>query len=342
MSAAIGALIVHAASLRGVPPDVLKGVTGFDAASAHNRDAKISLALEEQLWNEAAARSGHEAFGVFAAEIIKPGAFDVMDYAVRSAPTVRVSLDRLVRYNRLVHDVAEFSLIERSGELRIEHTFRVGGVAQNRHSAEFTIASIVTIGEQIAAARPVPLEVEFRHGRPDPNAVDLLTRFFGREPKFAQRVNSITLEAAWLERALPAADPALFRVIDRHAEALLAALPEATPSTADRVRRALAQGLGGGTTTLTEIATRLKMSERSLQRKLAAEGMSFDTLLDEMRRDLALRYLSDQRIAISEVAYLLGYSEPSPFHRAFKRWTGVTPNEARRVGDLTPQQRPAS
>ncbi|MFO0658260.1 MAG: helix-turn-helix transcriptional regulator [Polyangiaceae bacterium] len=127
----------------------------------------------------------------------------------------------------------------------------------------------------------------------------------------------------------------LSRVIERHAEALLLSLPELSSGVADRVRQALANGLSDGGVTLAEVAKRLKMSERSLQRKLASEGVSFDALLDEIRRDLALRYLSDRNIAIAEVAFLLGYSEPSPFHRAFKRWTGTTPSEARRARAVT-------
>jgi AraC-like DNA-binding protein len=71
------------------------------------------------------------------------------------------------------------------------------------------------------------------------------------------------------------------------------------------------------------------MSDRTLQRRLAAEHTTFDALLDEIRHQLALRYLADPKIAVSEVAYLLGYSEPSPFHRAFRRWTGATPGEIR-------------
>ncbi len=118
--------------------------------------------------------------------------------------------------------------------------------------------------------------------------------------------------------------------IERHAESLLAARPEPTLSTADRVRRIVAGALAEGEVTLAGVASMLKMSERSLQRRLADEGLKFDALLDEIRRDLALRYLADPKIAIAEVAYLLGYSEPSPFHRAFKRWTGKTPTEARK------------
>jgi AraC-like DNA-binding protein len=93
----------------------------------------------------------------------------------------------------------------------------------------------------------------------------------------------------------------------------------------------LANRLGEGDATLAGVAKALKMSERSLQRRLADEGATFDALLDDVRRQLSLRYLADPAIAVSEVAYLLGYSEPSPFHRAFKRWTGTTPTEARRT-----------
>jgi AraC-like DNA-binding protein len=133
-----------------------------------------------------------------------------------------------------------------------------------------------------------------------------------------------------LERPNPTADPALSRTILRHAEALLAALPEPTATYAERVRRGLAEILGEGEVSLRQVARGLKMSERSLQRRLAAEGVTFDGLLDDVRHHLALRYLADPSIAVSEVAYLLGYSEPSPFHRAFRRWTGATPSDMRR------------
>lgn len=78
------------------------------------------------------------------------------------------------------------------------------------------------------------------------------------------------------------------------------------------------------------MAQRLHQSERSLQRRLAAEGCRFAELLDQVRRELAQRYIADPRLALGEVAYLLGFAEPSPFHRAFRRWTGMTPTAARR------------
>jgi len=329
MSAAIGALIVQAAAAKGVDPIALREATGFDASSARDPDARISLELEAILWNTAARMADDAAFGLHAAELVKPGAFDVMDYAVRSAPTLRISLERLVRYNRLVHDAAVFSVIEQGATTRIEHAFRIGHGAQCRHSAEFTLAAVITIGRQASGGPLFPRAVEFRHGKPSDDVIAEHRRIFGVEPTFARRVNAVELDRTALDRPLPEADPTLFRIIERHAEALLASRPSANESTSDRARRVLSTMLGEGDASLARVAGKLRMSERSLQRKLADEGLTFDVLLDEMRHDLALRYLADPRIAVAEVAYLLGFSEPSPFHRAFKRWTGMTPSEAR-------------
>jgi len=323
-------MIVNAAAQRGVAPEALSAATGFDPQLAQDPDARISLELEERLWNEGARAAGDDAFGLHAAQGLRPGAFDVLDYAIRTAPTLRASLGRLARYNRLVHDAAVFTLLPERDVLRVEHAFRTAGT-QCRHSAEFTIASVIAVGTQVLGAPLPALAVEFRHARPSSAvAIAELTQFFGREPDFGRPTNALVLPSGAVDEPLPTSDPALSRVLERHAAEQLAKLPDATESIADRVGRLLSSALGEGDATLAAIAKRLRMSERSLQRKLADEDTSFDALLDAMRRDLALRYLADPKIAIAEVAYLLGYSEPSPFHRAFKRWTGVTPSEARK------------
>lgn len=330
MSAGIGAMIVASAVTRGAAREALLAATAFDPGAASDPDARISLELEERLWTEAARLAEDDALGLHAAEMLVPGAFGVLDYAVRTAPTLRTALERLARYNRLVHDVAVFTLHDRPPGLRVEHAFRTPGAEQCRHSAEFTIASLVTVGGQLLGE---PLRADgagFAHPKPTaPAALAELRRVFGFEPRFAERVNWLELDASLVDRPLPRADSALSRVIERHAEALLAALPPLGESASDRVRHLLSRALGEGTPTLGSVASKLKTSERSLQRKLADEGTSFELLLDEVRQQLALRYLADRTLAVSEVAYLLGYSEPSPFHRAFKRWTGKTPAEMR-------------
>ncbi|MBK8691987.1 MAG: AraC family transcriptional regulator [Deltaproteobacteria bacterium] len=329
MSAMIGAMIVHAAAARGAAPAAMREATGFDPARGLDPDARISLAEETSIWEEAVRQTGDDAFGLHAAEMLRPGAFDVLDYAVRTAPTLRASVERLARYNRLVHDVAVFSIRDRGDVMRIEHGFRVTGPSQCRHSAEFTIASLVVIGTQLLGEPLRPRAVEFRHSPPaSPEAEAEHRRVFGVAPRFSMPANALEIDRALSLRPL-VVDAALSRLIERHAESLLAASPRRRrrPRTAcgARSRRRSTRGHD-----LKRVAAQLRMSERSLQRRLADEGESFDAIVDALRRDLALRYLADPKIAVAEVAYLLGYSEPSPFHRAFKRWTGRTPAEARR------------
>lgn len=327
VSARIGAMVVHAAAARGVAPERLRELTGFDAAIAKDPDERIPLAVETQLWDEAARLTGDDAFGLHVASGIRPGVFDVLDYACRTAPTLRVSFERLIRYNRLEHDIAVFSYTERDSIARLEHRFRIPGIEPSRHAAEFTLASIIVIGGQILGEPLRPRAVEFRH--PAPRATTEHLRAFGVEPRFGCEANALELDREVLERPAPNADPALSRIIVRQAEALLAVRPEVVETTADRVRRLLVASLGEGDITLAGMADKLRMSERTLQRRLADEGLTFDDLVEQQRKQLALQYLSDPKLAVSEVAYLLGYSEPSAFHRAFKRWTGMTPKEMR-------------
>jgi AraC-like DNA-binding protein len=327
MSARIGAMIVNAAAAAGVPVTELRAATGFDPAVAGDPDARISLQLEERLWLEAARRSGDDDIGLHAAEGLRPGAFDVIDYAIRTAPTLRASLQRLARYNRLEHDVAVFTIIDRGPVTRIEHAFRVAGAMQSRHSAEFTMAAILVVSAQLLGQPVRARAVEFRHAAVP--ATGEHVRVFGVRPGFGAAVNALEIDSALVDRPIPNADPALSRVIERHAEARLQGQPTPAETTAVRVQRLLARDLPAGEVSLSEVAAALHMSARSLQRRLGDEGTSFDAVLDELRHDLALRYLADPKIAIAEVAYLLGFSEPSSFHRAFKRWTGATPREAR-------------
>lgn len=340
VSARIGALIAHVAADRGADPAALCREAGFDPECARDPDARIDVEVENALWDAAARRTGDAHFGLHAAAALRAGAFDVLDYVVRTAPTLRAALERVSRYNRLVHSAAVFHVTDAADRVRVEHAFAVAGHAPGRHASEFTLASILTIGGQICGAPLVALAVELPAHPPDGDR-DVYARVFGVVPRFGTPAGAIELARDIVDRACPAADPNLSEIILRQADALLAARPDPTESFANRVRRFVSTELGAGATTLAAIARGLRMSERTLQRRLADEGVTFDTLVEELRRDLASRYLTDPRLAIGEVAYLLGYSEPSAFHRAFKRWTGTTPAEARARAAAATMQHPS-
>jgi len=123
-------------------------------------------------------------------------------------------------------------------------------------------------------------------------------------------------------------DPVLRSVLEQHAAAIAARIPEAD-MLAREVRRVLALRMPEGDTHIETVARALAIAPRSLQRRLSGAGLSYQQLLDSTRREAAGEYLSDPRLAIGEVAYLLGYSEPAAFCRAFKRWNGMTPQSFR-------------
>ncbi len=329
ISARIGALIVAVAGARGVDAPRLMADAGLEPGWLDDAEARMPLAVEERLWGLAAERTGDPLFGLHAAAAIRPGAFDVLDYAVRTAPDLRSALQRLARYNRLVHDLATFEVIPEGAAVRIVHRFDATGERPCRQAAEFTLASLVVVASQISAEPVQALAVEFAH--PAAADAEAFRAVFGVAPRFEAPVSCLTLAADVLDRPVPAADPALSRIVTAHAEQLLAAHAPVQESVAAQVRRQLAEGMASGPMTLRQIAHRLHLSERSLQRRLDEEGTRFAELVDEVRRELALRYIADERLALGEVAYLLGFAEPSPFHRAFKRWTGTTPAAARRA-----------
>lgn len=328
VSARIAALIIHRASVLGVQPAHLMSSTGFNAEWLSDPEARMPLAVEEHLWARAADLTHKPSFGLFAAGLIRPGEFDVLDYAVRTAPDLRTALQRLARYNRLLHDLATFEIIPIGETTRIEHRFDVVGVRPCPQAAEFTLASLVVVASQLCGEPVQALSVEFAHAALD--KLETYREVFGVTPRVKCSVSCLVLPSELLDRPVPAADPGLSRIVMAHAEQLLAASQCPPENIVTLVRRQLAEGMAHGQTSLQAVARCLNLSERSLQRRLDDQGTRFAYLMDEVRRELAMRYIADEHLALGEVAYLLGFADPSSFHRAFKRWTGITPAAARR------------
>lgn len=327
--ARLGGLVLAAAQARGVDGAVLCARTGFDPVLLADPDARIPLAMENALWNAAARMAGDPCFGLHAVALVKPGVFDALDYAVRTAPDLLSALQRLARYNRLVHDIATFRVIDEGTRVTVAHGFAAPGHAPCRHASDFTLASLPAVASQMCGERVGVLAVRLAH--PAPTDVQPYVDTFGVMPRFDAAESALVFDAERLRRPLPQADAGLSRIVTAHAERLLA---ERVPADAGHgtvacVARLVGERIANGPPALRDIARTLHLSERSLQRQLAAEGTRFSELVEQVRHDLALRYLADHRLSLGEVAYLLGYAEPSPFHRAFKRWTGMTPAVAR-------------
>jgi AraC-like DNA-binding protein len=174
-----------------------------------------------------------------------------------------------------------------------------------------------------AALRPVAASLRRRK----PNPGDAYEHFFGCPVQFSAEENSFVLSARDADRALPSANRQLAAVFDRMLTEELAHLDRS--DVVSRCRAAVLEQLSSGEGTEEETAKQLHMSARTLQRKLADANTTYLQLVDDTRKDLALRYIEDPRRSVTDITFSLGFSQPSAFTRAFKRWTGRNPSEYR-------------
>jgi AraC-like DNA-binding protein len=151
-------------------------------------------------------------------------------------------------------------------------------------------------------------------------------RIFRAPVVFESHCNALVYDAAWWEQKIPASSPYVSGILAAHAEALLRDL-EASKSMRSRVERLLASRLPGGDTSMAAVAAEVGLARQTLLRRLRAEGVTFARLLDEVRRAAAVDCLRDRRLSVKETAYAAGFSDPAPFSRAFKRWTGESPRD---------------
>lgn len=256
---------------------------------------------------------------------IAPRHFGIVGFAALACGTLAEALQRLERYHRFVYDVNLAQVQPCTDGVCIEW-----GVERGRPGAlvdETAIAALVQLTREFTGHPVRALAVDFVNPRPaDARPHE---EFFGCRVRFGQPSTRLVLGTQDLTRPLRGADAALLALLDAQAEQLLQQVAAVSGPVAVW-RQALVGLIRSGRTALPELAASLQMSPRSLQRRLAEHGHSFQTLLSETRHQLAEAYLLDPQVELAEVALLLGYSEQSAFTRAFRHWTGQAPRQWRR------------
>lgn len=319
--------ITRAAARHGVRPEALCRAAGLDPQVIGDPDARVPFAIIVSLYEHGAALTGDDAFGLHVGEEVDPTAFDVLGYSVINSSTFGDALDRAMRYNSIWTNGSCFAIHKGPSKTAIVYSYLDKAIGECRHDAEMTFAALAVLGRRVTNVDWSADEVKFQHARP--SSIREHERIFGCPVFFGAPDNELVFDSHYLDLRLFRADPSLCALLDRHAEELLQKYPR-EDSLVEKVRTILKDELNGGDASLQSVARQLSLTERTLQRRLRALGTSHQELLDQMRRDLALRYLREPGMAVCEVAYLLGFSESSAFHRAFKRWTGTSPKEFRR------------
>jgi AraC-like DNA-binding protein len=333
----LGTFIVPVAQVLrqlGIDPLAVAEAAGIDLARGANPDWRVSQADFNCLLESAVAASGDEAFGLLAAEHLQPQVLHSLGLAWLASDTVYDGLLRLQRFGRLVSTAIELQLQEEDDTIHLELGMdpRAGGIVPA--SQDYAVGIItrmcrLTLGEFLA-----PVHVLMQ--RPRPAQPERWEYQLASRVAFAADTTRISWARADIMEPLVTGDPLLARINDEHTQAYLDSF--AGKSTTKEVVDKIVERLPDGPPSQQQIASALHVSNRTLQRKLREEGTSFMDLLQDSRMQLAHKYLSNSGRSVVETAYLLGFSEPSTFSRAFKRWTGVAPAEYREGVRAAPRQ----
>ena len=311
--------IALGAARAGVDPAALCKRFGIAPELMADVDARVPVSLVIDLWQQVPVLAGDGDFGLHLAELAVAAPQGLGGRLIAAAPTFGDGLRRMLRFERVFHDVRTSELALTGDEAVLTHDTR-GGLDLPRHAAEFGWAFLVLLGRRTTGAHLAPIGVEFRHAAPASAAEH--QRIFGVRPRFGGEVDQLRLRRADLARAQLGADASLSEILEAHAGTLLARLPATTDLVA-QVRAAVYDSLPDAA--VAAVAQRVGLTPRTLQRRLAEHGASFQDLLDDVRRALAMRLLAEPATSAAEVAYALGFADQSSFHRAFVRWTGFTP-----------------
>jgi len=322
-AAALGALEGFGARERA---QALAGV-GLREADLADPDRLLDLERVLRLTQAAAEAVGDDCLGLHLGASWDLGGLGVLSYAVLNAPTVGTGLRNLDRYGRSHVQGGRITLAREGREAQLRYVLEVADRELARQHVESAAVVGLRIVRRLAGDTWRPRRVVFGHVRPRDAAEH--ARIFGCPVRFGGDEQLLmSFDAADLERPVAGADRRLLPIIEQHLDKLLDI--DVKAALVQDVRSVLAQVLCDGNPTIRLVAKRLGMSVRTLQRRLDGHDVVFRDLVQEIRRELAERYLAERSANLTEVAFLLGYSELSTFDRAFRRWTGSTPVAARR------------
>jgi AraC-like DNA-binding protein len=312
--------ILDCAVRGGADAAALLRAAGLDDRAIADRDARVPTSAVLQILAAAVERTGNPALGAEVAVAIDgDGAtFGLLGFLVASCATLREALERFIRYSRLLCDELRVEVVHRSDEVAIVY----GLDAEPYSPAFFELAQVHLVLTARRGTRRAfrPRRVVFRRGGASPALAELI----GAPVELGGAEDAVICDPSALDLQLRGASPALLGLLESQAAIALDRLPP-EDDLLSRARRTVRGLLPDGEPSLGVVAARLGLGERTLQRRLRDHGLTYRALLDDVRREHALGLLARPDVSIAEVAFSLGFSDPSAFHHAFRRWTGRSP-----------------
>jgi AraC-like DNA-binding protein len=302
---------------------------GLTLLQIDNASVRLSVNSQIKFLSLVAEGLGDELFGFHLAHDFDLREIGTLYYIMASSETLGEALQRAARYSRITNEAVHLRY-QKNRDIVVSFEYIDVARHQDRHQIEFFMIALVRLVRHLSGHTLLPIRVNFTHHRNGFHTA--FKSFFGCDVVFGSGRDEIAFPSAVQPTPLASADPFLHAMLiaqceQMHVDRMRPAALRAS------VENAIAPLLPHGKAQVSEIARKLGMSQRTLARYLAAEGLSFAVILDEMKFELATHYLMKADLPITTIAWLLGYREVSAFTHAFKRWTGKTPKQARtRIG----------
>lgn len=314
--------LLDAAAERGVTPAALCSAAGLAPGALAPVPEQMPVTSYIALLDAGARLANDPHFGLHVGEKVSPATYSAYGMVLLASSNFGHAMELTRRFESLAHDLGR-SVLAVEGSLAY-YEWLCHYPQASRHLAESVYAGIRVFGSWLAGRPLMPHAIRFMHPDPGHGSAEYL-RVLGIAPTFGATRHSAAFDAHLLAMPIPNADTSLYPVLLQHAERLLEQRTVELEPIRARVREALLPRLHSGDARLAPVAAELGLSARTLQRKLADAGSSFQGELDALRFGLAQDYLRRRDLGLVDIAFMLGFQEQSAFTHAFREWSGINP-----------------
>jgi AraC-like DNA-binding protein len=330
---ASGAITREAVKLlreQGLDPGPFLSRAGISKEVVETSSARIPAPRQIKFLNLVAANVGDELLGMHLAMRFEPREAGLIYFVLASSETLREALRRIDRYTCIVNEGVRLTSVSTSGGIGVQCSYTGLSRYSDRHQIEFILTILIRIVSQITGLRVRPMRMSVSH--PAFARKKEASAIAGCEIRYAAAVDEVIFEKSIADQKLIQSDPYLGNLLVGYCEEALASKTRAVDDLKTRVENAIVPLLPHGKARSSEVARVMGTSERSLSRQLASQDLSFSRILAALRLYLAQYYLKFSDLPVTEIAWLLGFKEPTAFTHAVKRWTGYSPAALRKHG----------
>jgi AraC-like DNA-binding protein len=321
-------LVLFAARQRGADTDALAQSVGIRPEQLRDPDGRVTIRQVQQLWREIVTATGDPNIALHFGEMINPVSIGVLAYVMMHCATLGKAFEKLCQYQDIVCEGIRTEG-HRQGDLySLSLHLTSPDIIYPAYAFNSELSIYLSAIRALTGLPVAPKEIHFSYPRP----LDITEHervFAPARVSFDADVTAMVLDASLLDIPILNASPSLFAMFEQHADELLRRLHK--PTLSARVRTEILTLMKGEEPTLATVADRLAMGVRTLQLHLKDEGTTYQQLLDDIRKELAVKHLREPNLSTTDIAYLLGFAEPSVFFRSFKKWTGHTPGAYRNL-----------